>query len=316
MLPRVPALVKIGISAWTERTLVSSGFYPPGARTAEARLRHYASSFPIVEVDATHYALLAEKNAELWSERTPEGFTMNVKVVAPLSEHYIDPRGLPRDMRDALPREVREKRRIYPQDLGDVFLDELAARFVSALRPLKTSGKLGLVLVQYPVWFTFSSASLRRLERTHALFRGHRLAIEFRNAGWLGERHRDETLAFLREQGLVYTCVDEPQGFASSVPPIAEATTDLALVRFHGRNVETWEKKSASAGERFAYEYEKAELASWVPKIVGMSRRTREVHVIMNNCYRDWSVRSAVDLTEMLRRAGARIAEPRAPLAA
>ncbi|MDI3291319.1 DUF72 domain-containing protein [Polyangium sp. 15x6] len=310
------ALVKIGISAWTEPTLLSSGFYPPGVRTAEARLRYYASSFPLVEVDSTHYALLAERNAVLWSERTPEGFTMDVKVVAPLSEHYIEPRGLPRDMRDALPQAVRKKKRIYPQDLGDEFLDELAARFVSALRPLQASGKLGLVLFQYPVWFTFSSASRRRLSRTRELFRGHRIAIEFRNAGWLGERHRDETLAFLREQGLVYTCVDEPQGFASSVPPIAEATAEVALVRFHGRNVETWEKKSASAAERFAYEYEKAELASWVPKIVGLSRQTREVHVVMNNCYRDWSVRSAVDLTEMLRRAGARIVEPRAKLAA
>ena len=312
----MPALVKIGISAWTERTLVSSGFYPPGVRTAEARLRYYASSFPIVEVDSTHYALLAEKNAELWSERTPEGFTMDVKVVAPLSEHYIDPRGLPKDMREALPERIRQKKRVYPQDLGDEFLDELAARFVSALRPLRASGKLGLVLFQYPVWFTFSEASLRRLSRTLALFRGHRLAVELRNAGWLGEHHRDETLGFLREHDLVYTCVDEPQGFASSVPPLAEATADVALVRFHGRNTEMWEKKTASAGERFAYEYPKAELASWVPKIVGLSRQTREVHVIMNNCHRDWSVRSAVDLTDLLRRAGARIAEPRAPLAA
>ncbi|WP_170320035.1 DUF72 domain-containing protein [Polyangium spumosum] len=312
----MPALVKIGISAWTEPTLVSSGFYPPSARTAEARLRHYASRFPIVEVDSTHYALLAERNAELWSERTPEGFTMNVKAVAPLSEHYIEPRGLPKDMREALPREIREKKRIYPQDLGDAFLDELAGRFVSALRPLQASGKLGLVLFQYPVWFTFSPASLRRLARTRVLFRDHRLAVELRNAGWLGERHRDEALAFFREQGLVYTCVDEPQGFASSVPPIAEATADLALVRFHGRNAQTWEAKSPTAALRFAYEYDTAELASWVPKIVGLSRKTREVHVIMNNCYRDWAVRSAVDLTDLVRRAGARVAGPRAPLAA
>jgi len=72
-------VIKTGISAWTEKTLVESGWYPMGARSAEARLRYYASRFPIVENDGTYYALPSARQAELWSERTPDGFTMNVK---------------------------------------------------------------------------------------------------------------------------------------------------------------------------------------------------------------------------------------------
>ncbi|HSN99339.1 MAG TPA: DUF72 domain-containing protein, partial [Candidatus Nanopelagicales bacterium] len=113
------AVIKTGISAWTEPTLVSSGWYPPGTNSAEGRLRYYATQFPLVEVDATHYALPSEQNARRWSERTPEGFTMNVKAFGALTAHYIDPRRLPRDLREGLPDEVRAKGRAYPKDLGD-----------------------------------------------------------------------------------------------------------------------------------------------------------------------------------------------------
>src|SRR6184192_4419380 len=55
--------IKVGISSWTEPTLVKSGWYPPTATTAEDRLRYYASKFPIVEIDSTFYAIPNEKTA-------------------------------------------------------------------------------------------------------------------------------------------------------------------------------------------------------------------------------------------------------------
>ncbi|GAI07895.1 unnamed protein product, partial [marine sediment metagenome] len=61
------------------------------------------------------------------------------------------------------------------------------------------------------------------------------------------------TLSFLRNNNLPFVCVDEPQGFKSSVPPVVAATSDIGLVRFHGRNREMWEKKGASVAERFNY---------------------------------------------------------------
>ena len=46
----------------------------------------------------------------------------------------------------------------------------------------------------------------------------------------------NETIEFLEGNGLPLVCVDMPQGFKSSLPPVAAATADLAVVRFHGRN--------------------------------------------------------------------------------
>jgi len=84
-----------------------------------------------------------------------------------------------------------------------------------------------------------------------------------------------------------YVVVDEPQGFPSSVPPVVAATAPLAMVRFHGRNRDTWEKKGISTAEKFRYLYEPAELRPWVRSMWEMAREATEVHAVMNNCYTD-----------------------------
>lgn len=86
-----------------------------------------------------------------------------------------------------------------------------------------------------------------------------------------------------------------------TVPPVAEATSDLSAVRFHGRNRDTWEKKGISVAERFKYFYRREELSEWVSRIEYLSRNTREVHVLFNNCYGDYGVRNARDIQNIFR---------------
>jgi uncharacterized protein YecE (DUF72 family) len=92
-----------------------------------------------------------------------------------------------------------------------------------------------------------------------------------------------------------------PQGFDSSLPPIAAATAkDLAMVRFHGRDPEAWKSTSGGAAERFRYDYSDKELEEWVPKVRELSEEARETHVLMNNCYRDFAVNNARQLSTLL----------------
>jgi uncharacterized protein YecE (DUF72 family) len=105
-----------------------------------------------------------------------------------------------------------------------------------------------------------------------------------------------------------------PQGFISSVPPMTAATADdLAMIRFHGRNTAAWEVKSETASERFRYDYPADELQAWVPKIEELSTQARETHVLMNNCYRDFAVRNAHELGDMLTTDGAPVFAPATP---
>lgn len=227
---------------------------------------------------------------------------MNFKAFGTITTHPTDPQRLPKELREALPDAVLAKRRVYPKDLPEDVLKEIHARYWVALEPLRRAGKLGAILLQYPEWLPIGSKSKAEILRARELLPDDRLAVEFRSRTWMEERNRAETLAFLREHGLAYVSVDEPQGFPSSIPPVAAVTAPLAVVRFHGRNAESWKKPGLTAAERFDYLYTEPELAEWLPKIRKIEEEADEVHVLMNNCYGDKAVRNAADLAAMLAR--------------
>src|SRR5690348_18135199 len=93
--------VRVGTASWTDRTLIESGWYPPEASTPEKRLRYYARQFPLVEVDATYYALPNRQTATAWAERTPESFTFNIKSFSLFTQHPTRVSALPADLRQA-----------------------------------------------------------------------------------------------------------------------------------------------------------------------------------------------------------------------
>jgi uncharacterized protein YecE (DUF72 family) len=298
----VPGRILIGTSSWTDPTLIKEGhFYPPGTKTAEARLRHYATRFPLVEVDSTYYFPPSKRNAELWIERTPEDFTFNIKAYSLLTGHPTKPDSLYKDLAAELPPEALDKRRIYRERLPTEIVDEVWERFRTALFPLHSAGKLGAVLFQFPQYFVISRANRAYIEECAERLSDYRIAVEFRHKSWMEERNAEETLGFLEELRLPYVCVDMPQGFDSSLPPIAAATADdLSMVRFHGRDPKAWASNEETASARFRYDYSREELQEWVPKVQELASRTRETHVLMNNCYRDFAVRSAVELGGLL----------------
>jgi len=178
---------------------------------------------------------------------------------------------------------------------------ELVARYVSALRPLHMSGKLGASLLQFPYWFRPGSESLAHIEWLADHLSGYPVAVEFRGSAWLADAHLEETLSFLQARDLSYVCVDEPQGYASSVPPIGVVTASkLSYVRFHGRRQETWEKRGATVQERTKYMYSEAELQEWAGRIRRLAEEADEVHVLMNTNFEDYAVRNIRQLRLLL----------------
>ncbi|HVL82293.1 MAG TPA: DUF72 domain-containing protein [Actinomycetota bacterium] len=296
--------VRVGICSWTDRSMLTPGvYYPPGVNTAEGRLRYVVEDFPVLEVDSTYYALPAERNAVAWAERTPQPFAFNVKAFSLLTHHPTRPTGLPKALREALDL-TDEKKNLYIGSVPDEVVDEVWSRFASALEPLREADKLTSVLFQFPEWFVPSKDNRAYIvqcrDRMTDLLPGVWTAVEFRNGRWMDTPEQQErTLGFLEREGLPYVCVDMPQGFRSSIPPVVAATADLAMVRFHGRRSATWEKKGISARERFRYDYSADELAEWVPGVTQLRESAREVHVMMNNCYRDYAVRSGKKMTQL-----------------
>ena len=286
--------VLVGTCSWTDPTLIQSGrFYPASAKSAEARLQFYASQFRLVEVDSTYYSMPREETAVLWAQRTGPDFVFDVKAFRLFTMHPTPLPVLPKDIRESLPSELQHKANVYQRDLPEDITYELWARFERALLPLDSAGKLGIVLFQFPPWYYPGDEQYDYILSCKQKLPQYRIAVEFRHNSWLNEKNRERTFSFLRENNLPFVCVDEPQGFKSSVPPLAQTTSDIALVRFHGRNRSTWEKQGITTAERFNYLYQENELREWVPRIKYLAEKTQQCHVLFNNCHEDKAVSNA-----------------------
>ena len=280
----VVGTITLGTASWTDKPLIEAGtFYPPQAKSAEARLRFYASQFPLVEADATYYGLPTEQTSRAWVERTPEGFTFDVKAYSLFTQHPTPVARLPKAIKAELPAALATKRQFYRDDAPPHIVDLCWSTFIDALLPLHDAGRLGVIVFQFPKWVFPGADTAGYLEEVRDRLGPYRAAVEFRNDVWMDATHQESTLALLGDLGFAYICVDEPQGFRSSVPPVAAATTpELAFVRFHGRNAEMWEARTQTSAERFDYVYPPAELDEWAPKIARLAEEAAEVHLIMN----------------------------------
>ena len=295
--------VLVGTASWSSKTLVDSGrFYPPGVTSAEARLRYYAARFPLVEVDSSYYAMPAPTTSQLWAERTPDGFTMNVKAFRLFTGHQTSPTVLHKDIRAALPPAT--KANLYLNDVPPEIVDELWRRFVEALAPLRAAGRLGLVHFQFPPWIVRNAAGHDHVRMCVERMAGHTLSVEFRHRSWFADAHASaSTLAFERELGVVHTVVDGPQGFSNSVPALWELThPEIALLRLHGRNAATWNVPGQrDSSERFNYDYGAAELGEIAGQVAALAKRARSTHVVFNNNMEDQGQRNAASLMTLLK---------------
>ncbi|MFC8989698.1 DUF72 domain-containing protein [Streptomyces sp. NPDC057115] len=276
--------ILVGTCSWTDRALVGSGWYPAGRRSTEGRLRYYAERFPVVEVDASYYALPSERNSRLWVERTPAGFVFDVKAFSLLTGHptrsAVMPPGLPPDGRD--PR----------------VLDEVWARFAEGIAPLRRGGRLGSVLFQFPPWVRAGARGEAFVQECAERARGWPVAVEFRHPSWWEEERADRTSALLTRCGAAAVCVDMAQSLPSSIPPVAPVTSSrLSVVRFHGRST-AWGRGSKE--DRFRHVYGEEELAGWVPRLRRLAGRAEQVHVLFNNCCGDAAVRAAQGMLRLL----------------
>jgi len=266
--------ILVGTCNWSDHL----GFYPSGVKSTD-RLAYYARFFPIVEVDSTFYALQSERNFAKWAEATPDDFSFNVKAYKALTLHERDAQG-----QTVLPT------------------PEIVERFTGALAPLREAGKLRALHFQFPPWFVATDRNRAYLSQVRAMFPDDLLAVEFRHRSWLAPQERERTYETLRDERMVYTIVDEPQGESNSVPPLVAVTNPaLSIVRFHGRNQETWNKPGLKGSqERFNYRYRTDELRGWLPNINDVASEAAVVHLLFNNNAGNYAVVNGLEMRDLL----------------
>jgi uncharacterized protein YecE (DUF72 family) len=223
------------------------------------------------------------------------GFTFNVKAFSLFTRHPTPVKALPADLREAA--EQTGKARIYLKDADPEVVEQAWDRFFAALEPLREADKLGAILLQFPPWFPISRANKDYIVACADRAAPRRVCVEFRNRTWMTPDNQKETLEFLSSRQLPYVCVDMPQGYPNSIPPVVAATSDLAVVRMHGHS-DKWESKNIA--ERFGYRYSDRELDEWAAKVRRLAAEAAQTHVVFNNCYRDYAQVNGQQLIERL----------------
>jgi uncharacterized protein YecE (DUF72 family) len=271
--------IRIGTCSWADDAL-SKYFYPPKF-PAKERLAYYADHFDTVEVDSTYYRLPSESMVQGWADRTPDGFTMHVKAFGLMTRHPVKLEVLPDDLQSAMPVDERGRVDRPPRELrGEVF-----KRFLEALQPLRSSGKLGGILFQLPSYIVYKDRSLEYLDWARKQLGSDTMLVEFRHRSWLEEENVAATLSFLESIDAAYVTVDAPKSDTAKnlVPTVPAVTNEIAYVRFHGRNMSTWNKRGGSAAERFDYLYSDDELEEWTPTLRELAGQSKQAYAFFNN---------------------------------
>lgn len=271
--------IYVGTCSWAEKSFVKSDFYPPGVRSASDRLRYYAGRFPTVEVDASYFALLPPAYSRRWAEETPPGFVMNAKAFGLFTGHGAAVKRLPAGFASLLQPRLRDAAEVKLADVPEEFRNACWDAYREFLTPLAAAGKLGYVLFQLPPGTRYSPEAVEEMARWREELGGRSIAVEFRHRSW--SRH-PEVLAELTRLGLAYVMVDLPD-LPWLMPPVEAVTSDLAVIRFHGRNRDGWARAGATTGERYDYEYSGDELRQWAGVARRLAERAGRLYAMFNN---------------------------------
>lgn len=249
-------MIYIGVTGWGDQ----DSLYRSGLASRD-KLKDYAGHFPIVEVDASYYAVQPKRNVEKWVKDVPDSFQFIVKAYQGMTGH----------LRGDIPFESRE---------------EMFAAFIDSLEPYIKSGKLAMVLFQFPPWFDCVKDNVEYLRWCKQQMGEIPCALEFRHQSWFLPQFREKTVDFMRDEKWIHSICDEPQAGSGSIPTVLEVTDpEKVMVRFHGRNLHGWEGRGQKNWRevRYLYRYNREELSEWSQHLNLLAKKTKNVYVLFNN---------------------------------
>lgn len=254
-------MIYFGTSGFSYKDWV--GVFYPAELPQRDWLSYYAREFKACEINSTYYALPSISTLKTMEAKTGEGFLFVIKANQEMTHQRKD-------------------------------TTAVSEAFRQVLEPIIEAGKLGCILAQFPYSFNFTSYNWEYLAQLRKHLKGLPLVVEFRNARWL----KSEVFQWLRQQKMGFCCVDEPQ-LPNLIPPLAESTSNIGYIRFHGRNKDKWWQHD-QAYERYDYTYQPEELAEWLPKIRKLAETTEKTFVFANNHWRGQSITTVRQLQLML----------------
>jgi len=294
--PSGPHHIRVGTAGWSYKDW-DGIFYPSGMKRSKLHpLEYLARFFDTTEINTSFYGPLKPELAKLWCRKVaavnPE-FLFTAKLYRAFTHSPI------------AVMEPTSAATIRPTDD-----DERRTR--EGLDALADQGRLGALLIQFPVSFKNTSLNREYLDRLLRQFIEYPRVVEVRDSSW----NNPETLADFTQKNVAFCNIDQPV-LGKSLAPTEHVTAPVAYVRLHGRNYEHWfvDKgfDSDNRNDRYNYLYNERELAGWKERIENVAAKAETTYVITNNHFESKAGVNALELKAMV--SGKRVPAPPALVA-
>lgn len=252
--------------------------YPSGLKKREHPLRYLAQYFDCCEINTSFYGHIQPKTAEQWCEAVAE-VNPNFEFTAKLFRSFTHAPGAVLQSTSAA-------------TLNPLPEDESKAR--EGLDSLAARGKLGALLIQFPISFKNTNENREYLQKLIERFREYPLVVEIRHATW----DEPEILESFAAQNVGFCNIDQPW-LGRAVRATEHATAPVAYVRLHGRNYKEW-FQSDNRDDRYNYLYTPQQLQPWKEKIERLGEKAEKTFAVTNNHYKGKAAVNALELKQML----------------
>jgi uncharacterized protein YecE (DUF72 family) len=283
--------VRIGTAGWSYKDW-NGIFYPPGMQHRKQHaLEYLARFFDTTEINTSFYGPLKPELAKLWCRK-----------VAPVNRNFLFTAKLYRAFTHS-PMSLLE-----PTSAASIRpTDEDESRTREGLDAIANEGRLGALLIQFPVSFKNTSLNREYLDRLLRQFIEYPRVVEVRHSSW----NDPATLAAFAQKNVGFCNIDQPL-LGRSLAPTEHVTGAIGYVRLHGRNYEHWfvdhGSDSDNRNDRYNYLYNEGELAGWKERIQHVAERAQTTYVITNNHFESKAGVNALELKALI--SGHRVLAP------
>lgn len=267
--------IKIGVAGWDYKDW--NGIVYPTSLKKPQRLEYLSQFFDVVEINTSFYGHIRPSSAQEWmgAVSANRNFTFTAKLNRAFTHSPLAVTQ-PTTADNIRPRENDEKD-------AKVGLDALMEQ-----------GKLGALLIQFPISFKNTDANREYVEKLAARFQQYPLVLEVRHSSW----NTEELLRWLAENNIGMCNIDQPL-LGRAVRPSEHATSPIGYIRLHGRNYEQW-FAAEKPHDRYNYLYKLDELERWKPRLENVAEKAKLTFAVANNHYQGKAAVNALQLKHLL----------------
>ncbi len=252
--------------------------YPPGLKKRQHPLQFLAQYFDCCEINTSFYGQIQPKTGKQWCDLVSD-VNPKFEFTAKLFRSFTHAPGAALQSTSAA-------------TINPIAEDEANAK--AGLDSIAARGKLGALLIQFPISFKNTDENRDYLHGLIERFREYPLVVEVRHSTW----DNPEVLSQFAAQKVAFCNIDQPR-LGHSVRGTEHATSNIGYVRLHGRNYKDW-FQSDNRDDRYNYLYSPEQLEPWKEKIERLGEKVEKTFAVTNNHYKGKAAVNALELKQML----------------